>query len=151
MTCCKTCRGCTHRGSQDDEYVCVGVTGLLLSIELPPKLSKHLRASQRLSAHLLVHLVIVCPCCGYSLPNGYMNDTVWWNFNCHPCLAEKFSELILPPIVAGGVIAYEPLHSSSLGVYCTTSHKMKSIKNQIRFGSLEEILPIHYNSHFRSF
>lgn len=57
MACCKKFRRHTHRGSQDYEYVCVGVTGLLLSIELPPELSEHLGASQRLSAHLLVHLV----------------------------------------------------------------------------------------------
>lgn len=44
---------CTHRGSQDDEDVCVGVSGALLSIELPPELSKHLGASQRLGAHRL--------------------------------------------------------------------------------------------------
>lgn len=46
-------RVCTHRGSQDDEDVCVGVSGALLSIELPPELPEHLGASQRLSAHRL--------------------------------------------------------------------------------------------------
>ncbi len=35
-----------------------------------------------------------------SFPYGYMTRTVWWNFNCHPCLAEKFSDLMLPPNVA---------------------------------------------------
>lgn len=46
-------RVCTHRGSQDDEDVCVGVSGALLSIELPPELPEHLGASQRLGAHRL--------------------------------------------------------------------------------------------------
>lgn len=46
--------------------MCVGVSGLVLSIELPPELSKHLGAGQRLRAHLLIHLVLLCPYCGYS-------------------------------------------------------------------------------------
>lgn len=55
-TCCKKLRG-THRGSQDNKNVCVGVIGLLLSIELLSELSKHFRASQELSTHLLDHPV----------------------------------------------------------------------------------------------
>lgn len=96
MPYCKKFRGCTHRGSKDDECVCVGMTGLLLSIQLPPELSKHLRASQRLRAHLLAHLLSVCPYCSQwplSFPCGYTwhTHTAWWNFNCHHCNAEKKS------------------------------------------------------------
>lgn len=97
MSCCKKLRGCTHRGSQDDECVCVGMRGLLLSIELPPELSKHLGASERLRAHLLSHLFCGCSYCGYSHSPTH---SAWGHFNCHSCLAEKVSKCMLPPIAA---------------------------------------------------
>lgn len=88
MACCKKFRGCTHRGSQDDEYVCVGVAGLLLSIELPPELSKHLRASQRLSAHRLAHLVSQSLPTVVTLTRLRLYDTysmVKSQLSCFPC------------------------------------------------------------------
>lgn len=60
LSCPEKFRSCTHRGSQDYECMCVEVTGQLFSIELPPELYEHLRATQRLSAHLLAHMVSVC-------------------------------------------------------------------------------------------
>lgn len=88
-SCRKKLRHCTHRGSQDDECVCVGVSGLLLSIELPPELPEHLRASQGLRTHLLLP---VCPnwlplfLCGL-MTHTHTQQWVWWNFQLSswPC------------------------------------------------------------------
>lgn len=60
----------THRCSQYDEQVCTGMTRRLLPVKLLPELPKHLRASQKLWAHLLTHLLLVSPYCDHLFPCG---------------------------------------------------------------------------------
>lgn len=76
MSCCKRVRVGTHRCSQYDEYVCIRVFGLLLSIKLLPELSKHLRATQSLTAHLLLHLLSPCASSSHSQFNNVW-DIQW--------------------------------------------------------------------------
>lgn len=76
-------KGCTHGCSQDNKDVCVGTSGLLLSIKLLPELPEHLSASQRLGGHPLPDLLPL------TLLWLHAAHIVWTNCNGHPCVAKK--------------------------------------------------------------